>query len=92
MSSPGQQVADRKLVAAADEGIAGRPAPERIRGKRLLYQGHDQRVGEGIGPCPPGRHQLRAEKRARALEPGQAHVPGRGSAGPQEHIFEELLD
>ena len=48
--------------------------------------------GEGIGLCPPGCHQLGAEKRAGALQRGQAHVPDRVGACPLEHVVEELLD
>ncbi|MGH3206828.1 MAG: hypothetical protein ACRDNO_03620 [Trebonia sp.] len=61
VSRPGQEVADRHAVAAADERLAGRPAPEHLRVKRLLDQDRDQPAGEVTRPPPPGRHHLRAE-------------------------------
>jgi hypothetical protein len=48
--------------------------------------------GEGTGSGPPGCHQLRADKRARTLERGQAHVPDWVGARPHKHVVEEPLD
>lgn len=41
---------------------------------------------------PPGRHQLRAEERARALQRGQAHVLDRIGIGIQDDLVNEALD
>jgi len=89
---PAQHGLDRELVAPGDERLADRPGGEHPGVQGSLHHGRDELVRVSVGPRPPGRHQLHAEQRARALQRGEAHVLDRIGVGMLDHLVEEALN
>jgi len=89
---PAQQGLDREIVAPGDERLAGGPGAEHPGVQGSFHHGRYELVRVSVGPRPPGRHQLIAEQRARALERGQAHVLDRVGVSMLDHLVEETLD